>query len=191
MNLRQLLERQSEKDPDKTFLYFGDQEVSYGNFDASVNRAANVFLDLGIKKGDRVCFFLPNCPEFLYGWFGLAKIGAVLVPINTNYKTEETRYILHHSEANTLLVHASLKQVVERVQLETPSLKNFLSLGEGKENDGYLPFGEALRNASDESPAHRYRRRRSLRNHVYLRYNRSLQGCHDDAQILDHQWLRL
>ena len=100
MNIRELLEAQASKNPSKVFLYFDEQEVTYKEFNEQINRAANVFLDLGVKKGDRVCFFLPNCPEYLYAWFGLAKIGAVLVPINTNYKTEETKYIVNHSEAN-------------------------------------------------------------------------------------------
>jgi crotonobetaine/carnitine-CoA ligase len=121
--------------------------VTYKEFDENVNRAANVFLSLGLQKGDRVCFFLPNCPEYLYGWLGLAKIGAILVPINTNYKTEETRYILDHSEANTILVHASLKGAVETIRSETPSVKIFLSLGDKKEA-GYVPFEEALWNSS-------------------------------------------
>jgi len=147
VNLRELLETQSEKDPAKVFLYFGEQEVTYKEFDENVNRAANAFLSLGLQKGDRVCFFLPNCPEYLYGWLGLAKIGAILVPINTNYKTEEMRYILDHSEANTLLVHASLKGVVETIRPETPSVRTFLSLGDKKEA-GYIPFEEALWNSS-------------------------------------------
>ncbi len=114
MNLRELLETQSKKDPEKVFLYFAEQQITYKEFNENVNRAANAFLSLGVKKKDRVCFFLPNCPEYLYGWLGSAKIGAILDPINTNYKTEETRYILNHSEANTLIVHASLKDVIER-----------------------------------------------------------------------------
>jgi crotonobetaine/carnitine-CoA ligase len=150
MNLRELLETQSKKNPDKVFLYFAEQRVTYKEFNENVNRAANAFLSLGVKKGDRVCFFLPNCPEYLYGWLGLAKIGAILVPINTNYKTEETRYILHHSEANTLLVHASLKDVVEKIRPMTPSLKTFLSLGEEKNEAGYLPFEDALWKSSTE-----------------------------------------
>ena len=148
MNLRELLETQTKKDPDKVFLYFAEHQVTYKEFNENVNRAANAFLSLGVRKGDRVCFFLPNCPEYLYGWLGLAKIGAILVPVNTNYKTEETRYILHHSEANTLLVHASLKDVVEKIRLETPSLKTFLSLGQEKREAGYLPFEDALWNSS-------------------------------------------
>jgi crotonobetaine/carnitine-CoA ligase len=147
VNLRELIETQSRKNPDKVFLYFGEQEVTYKEFDENINKAANVFLDLGIQKGDRVCFFLPNCTEYLYGWLGLAKIGAILVPINTNYKTEETRYILRHSEANTLLFHGSLEKVVEKIRPDTPALKNFLSLGEKKEA-WYVPFEEAFHHSS-------------------------------------------
>ena len=147
MNLRELIETQSKKNPDKVFLYFGEREVTYKEFDENINKAANVFLDLGIEKGDRVCFFIPNCPEYLYGWLGLAKIGAILVPINTNYKIQETRYILQHSEANALLVHVSLKKVVEKIRSEMPSLKDVLSIGDTKEA-GYVPFEEALRCSS-------------------------------------------
>jgi carnitine-CoA ligase len=150
VNLRELLETQSKKDPDKVFLYFAEQQVTYKEFNENVNRAANAFLSLGVKKGDRACFFLQNCPEYLYGWLGLAKIGAILVPINTNYKTEETRYILNHSEANTLMVHASLKDVIEKIRPETPSLKTFLSLGEEKKQDGYLQFEEVFWNSSTD-----------------------------------------
>ena len=150
MNIRELIETQSKKNPGKVFLYFGEQEITYEAFDHNIDKAANMFLDLGIRKGDRVCFLLPNCPEFLYGWLGLAKIGAILVPINTNYKTEETRYIINHSEANTVLVHSSMKEVVDKIRSETPSLKNFLSLGEEQEEGGYLPLEKALRNASTD-----------------------------------------
>ncbi len=148
MNIRELIETQSKKNPGKVFLYFGEQEITYEAFDHNINKAANMFLDLGIRKGDRVCFLLPNCPEFLYGWLGLAKIGAILVPINTNYKTEETRYIINHSEASTILVHSSLKEVIESIRSETPSLRNFLLLGADTGNGCYRLFDEAVRNAS-------------------------------------------
>jgi crotonobetaine/carnitine-CoA ligase len=147
MNIRELIEGQVKKSPDKIFLYFADKQITYGEFNANINRAANVFLDLGIKKGDRVCFFLPNSPEFLYGWFGLAKIGAILVPINTNYKTEETKYIVNHSEANLILVHFFLKEVVEKIRPETPLLKNVFLLGGGEGNNFYPSFEGAFKSA--------------------------------------------
>ena len=49
MNLRELVEKQSNKDPDKIFLYFGEQEVTHKRFNENINRVANVSLDLGIN----------------------------------------------------------------------------------------------------------------------------------------------
>ena len=149
-NIRNLIETQAEKYLDKVYLYFEDREVTYIEFNANINRAANVFLDLGIKKGDRVCFFMPNCPEFHYGWLGLAKIGGVMVPINTNYKTEETKYIVNHSEAKAILVHATLKQVIDNIKLETPLLESFLLAGGDAIDGHYQPFERALVSASPE-----------------------------------------
>ena len=57
------------------------RDSTYAAFDEDVNRIANVFLDLGIEKGDHVALHLHSSPEFLMCLFGLAKIGAVAVPI--------------------------------------------------------------------------------------------------------------
>ncbi|MCJ7594434.1 MAG: AMP-binding protein, partial [Desulfobacterales bacterium] len=150
MTIRQVIETSSRKHPDKIFLYYGDERITYEQFNENANKAAHVFLNSGIGKGDRVCFFIPNSPEFLYGWFGLAKIGAVMVPINTAYRTEEVKYIVNHSEANTILVLSSLKEVVEQVRSEAPLLKNVMLLGGDIGNTGYIPFEEALKNASPD-----------------------------------------
>jgi len=77
MNIRQLLESRVRQHPEKAFLIFEDQVTSYADFDTTVNRVARGFLRLGISAGDRVCVMLSNCPEFLYAWFGLMKIGAI------------------------------------------------------------------------------------------------------------------
>ena len=104
MNIRNFIESKVEKNPDKPFLYFEDEVLTYEEFDQKINQAANAFLDMGVKKSQRVCLMLPNVPEFLYGWFGLVKIGAVMVPINTAFKENETGYILNHSEAVGVIV---------------------------------------------------------------------------------------
>lgn len=148
MNIRELIETKAAENPSKIFLYFKKQEVTYEDFNKNVNRAANVFLSLGVKKGDRVCLFLPNSPAFIYARLGLAKIGAVLVPINTNYRIEETKYIVNHSEAESILTDVSLKEVVQSVRQETPLLKNFLILGEGPGSSDYVSFESSLNDAS-------------------------------------------
>lgn len=82
MNLRESFERQVVRNREKVYLYFQDQKLTYGALDRKANQVANGFLELGIRKGDKVCLLLPNCPEFLYVWFGLNKIGAGLVLID-------------------------------------------------------------------------------------------------------------
>src|SRR5712692_7216286 len=109
MNIRQLLESRVRQHPEKAFVIFEDQIISYADFDTTVNRVASAdtqaeestgypidrgFLRLGISAGDRECVMLSNCPEFLYVWFGLIKIGAILVPMNSAFRRTETQYIV-------------------------------------------------------------------------------------------------
>jgi len=123
MNIRGFIESRVEKNPDKPFLYFEDEVVSYAEFDRKVNQVANAFLGMGVKKGHRVCLLLPNVPEFLYGWFGLAKIGAVMVPINTAFKENETAYILNHSEAVGVIVDSEHLPIVTEIKKGSKTLK--------------------------------------------------------------------
>ena len=99
------------RDSRKIFMEIAGQSISYGEFYSQAKRAARLFLDLGISRGDRVCLFLPNCPEFHFCWFGLSIIGAISVPVNTAYKRDETAYILNNAEATALVAHSSLLAV--------------------------------------------------------------------------------
>src|SRR4030043_521001 len=99
MNLRNLLETRIDKDAERPFVYFRNQIINFLTLDRKVNRASNVLREVGVTKGDTVCIFLPNCLEFLYLWFGLAKIGAVMVSLNTGHHGEDLQYIINHSDA--------------------------------------------------------------------------------------------
>lgn len=97
--LRDLWDELAQIDSGKKVLVFhdcngGKSEFTYPQFNEEINKAANLFLDLGIKKDDKVAIQLYNCPEFLMCWFGLAKIGAVMVPLNTKYSQEECEDII-------------------------------------------------------------------------------------------------
>ena len=70
-------------DPDKVFIEIAGQKISYKKLQESSSQTASMFKSLGIGYGDRVCLYLPNCAEFLYAWFGLSRIGAIAVPVNT------------------------------------------------------------------------------------------------------------
>ena len=130
MNIRELLEDRVNSAPEKVYLYFQDQKISYQDFNKQVNKTANSLLRLGIQKGDHFAIVLPNCPEFLYAWFGLNKIGAVEVPINLNLKRLEVKYILSHSESKGVFIHTDYLPMLEEIRAELPDLKHTIVISE-------------------------------------------------------------
>ena len=62
MKFKALLESRAGEISEKPFVYFRDQPHTFGDLELKVNKVANVLRDLGVKKGDHVCLFLPNCP---------------------------------------------------------------------------------------------------------------------------------
>ncbi|MBS6248836.1 MAG: crotonobetaine/carnitine-CoA ligase [Eggerthella sp.] len=139
--LRDLWQSVVERKGRRHFLTFQNRvgdvfEYTYAAFDEDVNRITNVFLDLGIEKGDHVALHLHSSPEFLMCLFGLAKIGAVAVPINEQYLADEAEYILENSDAICV--------VVEPLFYET--YQELLARGH------YFPKGVVVARAGTESP---------------------------------------
>src|SRR5919198_1499344 len=129
-NIRQVVEAAVARSPDNVYLVCGDEEVTYRDFDRRINRAANGFLRLGVRKGDRVALMLPNRPEFLYAWLGLSKIGGSMVPINTAFKSREAHYVIDHSESRFLLADARYLDVLCPILCECPHLESTIALYE-------------------------------------------------------------
>ncbi|MFH0768408.1 MAG: AMP-binding protein, partial [Chloroflexota bacterium] len=150
----ELLEERAKKYGDKTFLYFRDEQVSYRELNVTSNRVSNGLLKLGVKKEDNVSIMLPNCPEFLYSWFGLAKIGAVNVPVNSLYKGEFLRYIIDHSDSKAIIMHNQFLERLKLLEKELPKLEKVILVGgESQVEVGFtiIPFEELLK-SPDTSP---------------------------------------
>jgi acyl-coenzyme A synthetase/AMP-(fatty) acid ligase len=64
-------------------IYYEDQKITYAELAAMVNRTGNALRDLGVEIENRVMLILADCPELLYSYLGVMKIGAVPVPVNT------------------------------------------------------------------------------------------------------------
>ncbi|MBN1848718.1 MAG: AMP-binding protein [Deltaproteobacteria bacterium] len=153
MNIRELIESRAAATPEKIYLYFEDQKITYENFNRQINRAANAFTKLGIGKADHFAVMLPNSPEFLYSWFGLNKIGAVQVPLNTNLSSPELQYILEHSEAKGIVIHKSYLPVLTGIHPVPPHLKSVIVVGdEDHSASKTLHYHDIIANASDELP---------------------------------------
>jgi len=150
MNVRELLEKQAQKYPDKIFLYFEEEKITYQDFNLTVNRVANAFKKIGIDKGDMVAIMLPNSPEFLYTWLGLNKIGAVEVPINISFKETEIKYILQHSEAPAIVIHQEYYPILSTIKKdELPNLRNIIFYGDEGPPPESISFSTLLEEKSE------------------------------------------
>jgi crotonobetaine/carnitine-CoA ligase len=147
-----ILEDKANRNKEKVFLYFKDEKVTYRQLNENVNRMANGYSFLGIKKGDKVSIMMPNCPEYVYHWFGLGKIGAVDNPINTAYKGDILRHLIVNSQSKLLLVHEKFLDRIQFIQDDLTGLEGVIIYSEGKvKTDLKFPtrsFNEVFSNSS-------------------------------------------
>lgn len=125
-----LLADKARRNGDKPFILFEDQRIGYAEFDALSNRVANGFAALGVKRGDHVAFLLNNSPEVLLTYFGLFKLGAVVVPLNVAAKGELLVYFLEQSEASVLIADAGLVERYVEIQERLPRIRRLVVLAE-------------------------------------------------------------
>ncbi len=104
--LGDLLEKQVEKYPERDFMVYPDRNLkfTYKDFDERVNMLAKGLITIGVVKGDHVGIWAKNVPDWLTFMFATAKIGAVLVTVNTAYKSHELEYVLKQSDMKTLAI---------------------------------------------------------------------------------------
>jgi len=102
----QVVDRAAERWGDREALWFEGRRWSFTEFRDETDRAARALIAAGVQPGDHVCLWLVNRPEYLFLLFGVAKIGAVLVPINTRFRTRDMAYIVAQSDATTLIAAA-------------------------------------------------------------------------------------
>src|SRR5262245_19820817 len=85
-------------------LAFKGQRRTFADFHADVEAAAKGLMELGIAPGDRVALWMVNRPEWLHAMFAITQIGAVLVPVNTRFRTADMTYVLGQSDAVAVIL---------------------------------------------------------------------------------------
>jgi long-chain acyl-CoA synthetase len=108
-------ERACEKYPDHTALIYIGEKISYKKLKELIDRFATALHNLGVKQHDKVMLYLPNCPQFLIGYFGAQKIGAVPVPVSPIYTPNEISYLINDSGAETVLCQDTNFRYIEEV----------------------------------------------------------------------------
>ena len=114
------------------------RRFTYREIDQRANRVANAMRSLGIKKGDRVALLLLNGVEYYESFLGLAKIGAVSVPLNWRLVADELAYILKDSGAIALIYGGDFAEVVGEITSRSAAatdIAHWIELSEGKDRD--------------------------------------------------------
>lgn len=113
------------------------RSITWKEFDDTANRFANLLKDKGIKKGNKVAILLMNCLEWLPIYFGVLKLGALAVPMNYRYTTDEIKYCLDLADCNALVFGPEFIGRVEPIADHTPLVKTLVFVG-----DEYVPFAD-------------------------------------------------
>ena len=155
--LPDLIEYRARSTPEKTFVIFDDLEgsvtpLTYAQFDRRVNRTANLLGQLGIGRGDKINLHLPNCLEFLFLWFGAAKLGAVIMPTNILSPAAELEYLITHSESRLIFTDWQRLEVTVEVKHRCPDVEALILCGPENPSGVDPPSFESLMAGQSDSP---------------------------------------
>ncbi|HWE91818.1 MAG TPA: AMP-binding protein [Pseudonocardiaceae bacterium] len=124
------------------FLKFHEGDISYGEVDAMADRIAQGLIAGGVGRGDHVAVMLPNCADFLYVIFALARIGAVAVPVNTAHRGELLRHVLVSSDSTMLIIDDGYVDRLAPLANKLPGLRRIVVRPRaGKVDSGPHPLG--------------------------------------------------
>ena len=114
MNIAEHVERIARAHPEHRAIVFEGREISYGALDACAGALARSLKMNGVRRGDRVALYLPNIPAFMLAYLAGLKAGAIVVSVNSIFKSEEVKYILNDSGAKLVFTTAELLPNVPR-----------------------------------------------------------------------------
>ncbi|MBE6956134.1 MAG: AMP-dependent synthetase [Ruminococcaceae bacterium] len=171
LTFSQVLDRMAEEFPDQYAIKYTtlDYTRTYSQFRDDVDTFARALVSLGVKPGSKVAVWATNVPEWYISFWAAAKIGAVLVTVNTAYKIHEAEYLLRQSDTHTLVMIESCldsdyKGIINELCPEIaqtkagqplhckrlPFLRNVITVG--FRQTGSLTFDEAMARSSLVSP---------------------------------------
>ena len=107
------LKNRHKNSQQKDFIVYPDRNLrwSWGEFNTRVNALAKGLINIGIGKGDHVGIWARNVPDWLTFMFATAKIGAILVTVNTNYKSHEVAYIMKQADLKAIAIIDSFRDI--------------------------------------------------------------------------------
>jgi long-chain acyl-CoA synthetase len=143
----QILSETVERLPDKAALIFGDRIITYRQLEQLTNRAANGLKAIGVKKGDRVTLFAQNSAEWVFSYFGIAKAGGVINPVNAMLTADELAYVVKDCGARVLITTSERAKAV--LHLKQNGNVHEIVILSGPPVDGTISFADLLKGHAD------------------------------------------
>lgn len=123
--------------PDREAVVFEDKRLTFNQMNDRSNRLANALAGLGVKNGDSVAILQVNCSQYLETYYAVAKLGAIIVPLNFRAKTDELSYMITNAEAVALFVGDRYVSMVNEMRLQLASVKQYISIDSAQEGMQY------------------------------------------------------
>ncbi|MFQ6011196.1 MAG: acyl-CoA synthetase [Nitrososphaerales archaeon] len=132
----------------KTALFFQDRTISFEQLQEMANRFGNAVIKLGLNKGDRVVFRLPNSPEYYAAVLGCMKVGVITSCTATLFGPREMVHVLNNSDAVAAVSMPSLVDTIDQVRNESQTLKHIITMGGTSGN--HLSYEDLVKEASSD-----------------------------------------
>ena len=110
-----ILRKQAQRIGERVFVVCGDERITYAEANRRADRVAAAFHALGVAKGERVALLLHNRAAYLDLWFGLSRIGAIQLPLNTAYKGPQLLHSLRRAPVSVVVVEDALLPELEAI----------------------------------------------------------------------------
>ena len=153
MNIGSLFSRHARYRPDHLAVVFGENRLTYREFNREINRLANALLDLGVKKGDKVATILPNCLELLETYWAVGKIGAVVVPTSNLLRGAALKTLLNDSDTTLVITNHDFVETLDAIRSDLTAIgaDRFL-LVDGDDVPGFQDYHALKYRAGDHEP---------------------------------------
>ena len=172
----------------RKFLFIDHEATSYSftDLNARVNQLANALKEAGIQRAHHVSVMLPNCSEYPLTWLALAKLGAVMVPVNNRCKVKDLEYVLNDSDSTALVIHSDYLPIYREVGRGNHRIEKVFRVGPGE--------GEAeidLRESAGRMPTELSGPAPALGDLMNLQYTSGTTGFPKAAITTHEYWLVL
>ena len=132
------------------------REMTWKEFDVKANKFANLLMTRGVKKGDKVAIHLMNCIEWLPIYFGILKTGAIAVPMNYRYSSEEIRYCAELADVSVLIFGYEFIGRMDSIFSDLDKVKDFFYVGFDSDTPKYADNYRLVSYCSSVAPAVEY-----------------------------------